>query len=56
MADDPQYVIVFCPLCCTSQDVAVPTTQGPIELECAACVQWWSMLIDPVRFAEHAIT
>ena len=47
------FLIVFCPVCRTSQDVAMGTIQGPVELNCESCGQMWTMLVDPKRFAEH---
>ena len=47
-------VIVVCPCCASAVDVEV--TKWKQELECVACGQQWSMLIDLDRLAEYALT
>jgi hypothetical protein len=51
-------VIVFCPCCVSAVDVDVPPEKLPnpvTELECVACGQEWSMVLDAERIAKYAV-
>lgn len=52
LADDPEFsATAFCPVCCSTIDVA---GTGRQQLFCAHCGQEISMIIDPERFHRYS--
>jgi hypothetical protein len=52
--DTNKKVVLICPCCASPVDAQVG--HGQQSLQCDACDQQWTMVIDPSRIAEYALT
>ena len=50
-------VVVFCPICCTSQDhVMAAGTDGVLSTSCGSCDTEFQVTVVPAKVLEHSIS